>query len=150
MVTLTFTTVLDELQRGLVDEDEAPEVVDRGYWEARGSTQTVAEADRVLGLIRSFAPGVELRYNKHYIGFWKDGQAYNFAVMRPRKTVLNLDIRLPRADEREHQLEQAGLDLLDYDKRWGAYRIRFSIGDLSKHGPLVTEFLQAAFEARGA
>lgn len=149
-VTLTFTTVLDELQRGLDEDDaEGAEVVDRAYWESKGSPQMVAEADKVLGLARSFAPGVELRYNKHYLGFWKDGQAYNFAVLRPRKSAVNLDIKLPRSDEREQQLHQAGLDLQDYDKRWGAYRIRLSLGDAGKHGPLLTEFLKAAYDARG-
>lgn len=149
-VTLTFTTVLDELQRGLDEDDPGTEVVDRAYWEAKGSPATVAEADKVVGLARSFAPGVEPRYNKHYIGFWKDGQAYNFAVLRPRKTVVNLDIKLARSDDREQQLHEAGLDLQDYDKRWGAYRIRLSLGDASKHGALLTEFLKAAYEARGA
>jgi hypothetical protein len=150
-ITLSFTTVLDELTRGLDEEDAgSAEVVDRTYWESKGSPQTVVEADRIVAAVHSFAPGVELRYNKHYIGFWKDGQAYNFAVCRPRKNVINLDIRLPRLEERENQLEQAGLELLDYDKRWGAYRIRLSVGDFSKHEALMTELLKAAYDARGA
>ena len=150
-MTLTFTTVLDELQRGL-DEEEADsaEPVDREYWEAKGSRSTVAEVDSVLGIVRSFAPGVDLRYNKHYIGFRKDGQAYNFAVNRPRKNIVNLEIKIPRSDEQDQRLEQAGVDLAEYDKRWGAYRIRLSAGDAAKHKEVLTEFLHAAFNARGA
>src|SRR4051812_46632196 len=56
-VALVFTTVMDELQRGLVDEDEeVSAVTDRAYWEERGSKATVAIADRMLELIHSFAP----------------------------------------------------------------------------------------------
>jgi predicted transport protein len=150
-ITLVFTTVLDELTRGLDEEDVgSAEAVDRAYWEAKGSPKTVIEADRILAAVHSFAPGVELRYNKHYIGFWKDGQAYNFALCRPRKNVIGLDIKLLRSEERENQLEQAGLELLEYDKRWGAYRMRLSIGDVNKHETLMTELLKAAYDARGA
>jgi hypothetical protein len=151
VMTLTFTTVLDELQRGLdEDEPEAAEPVTREYWEGRGSPATVAEVDKVLGLVRSFAPGVGIRYNKHYIGFAKDGQAYNFAVHRPRKSIVSLEIRVPRSDEQDQRLEKAGVDLAEYDKRWGAYRIRLSPGDAERHREVLTELLHAAFDARGA
>lgn len=150
-MTLTFTTVLDELQRGL-DEDEegTTEVVDRGYWESRSSPKIVAEADQVLSIVQAFAPGVGLRYNKQYIGFAKDGQAYNFAVNRPRKNAMTLSIKLARSDEQDQRLEGAGVDLAEYDKRWGAYRLRLSSGDASKHRTVLGEILKAAFEARGA
>ena len=42
-VTLVFTTVMDEMTRGLVDEDEdaAAAPTDRAYWEERGTKATV-------------------------------------------------------------------------------------------------------------
>jgi hypothetical protein len=119
-VVLTFTTVVDELERGLVDEDEVPEVADRAYWENRGNKATVAMADELLELIHQFAPGIELKYNRHYIGLAKNGQPYNFAIFRARKNSLNLDIKLPPTDEYRTKLEEAGLELMEYDKRWGA------------------------------
>lgn len=151
LMTLTFTTVLDELQRGLdEDEPDSAEPVDRDYWDAKGSPKTVAEADKVLDLVRSFAPGVDLKYNKHYIGFTKDGQSTLFALSRAKKKVLNLEIKLPRSDEQDERLEGAGLELAEYDKRWRAYRIRLAPGDVDKHKDILTEFLRAAFDARGA
>lgn len=150
-MTLAFTTVLGELERGLDDDDHAPaEVVDRAFWEAKGSPATVAIADRLLGLVRAFAPQLELRYNKHYIGFAKDGQAFNFAVCRPRRTgFMKVDIRLPQSEGHVQALEQSGLELLDYDKRWGAYRFRLTAADINSHGEMLTEILKAAFDARG-
>src|SRR6266567_2668462 len=48
-VGLIFTTVLDKISLGLVDEDEAgQEPTDRTYWESRGSKKTVALADQML------------------------------------------------------------------------------------------------------
>src|SRR5215210_413537 len=42
-ISLVFTTVMDELSRGLVDDDEEVQAVtDRAYWEDKGSRETVA------------------------------------------------------------------------------------------------------------
>src|SRR5262249_9478374 len=45
-LTLIFTTVVDELSRGVVEEDEDAEAAptDRSYWESKGSKNTVAMA----------------------------------------------------------------------------------------------------------
>jgi hypothetical protein len=109
VTTLTFTTVLDELERAFDEEDDGSEPVDRGYWESKASPKTLTEVDKILTLVRSFAPGIELRYKKHYIGFGKEGQAYLFAVNRPRRSVVSLEIRLPRSDvqDRRRQHDQS-------------------------------------------
>jgi len=64
-VTLVFTKVLDELDRGYIDEDEDAESAptDRSYWEKRGSRATVALADQMLNDIKNLDPNLELKYN---------------------------------------------------------------------------------------
>jgi len=96
--TLIFTKVMDELSRGLVDEDEDAEAApaDRAYWEKKGSKATVQMADELLGIVHEIAPSLELRYNRHYIGLSKDGQPFNFAQFRPRKSTIGLEINLPQ------------------------------------------------------
>ena len=74
-ITLVFTKVLDEVQRGLVDEDEdaisAP--TDRAYWEKdKGTDKTVALMDRIFALVKEGDPDCELKYNKFYVGLIKD------------------------------------------------------------------------------
>ena len=64
---LTFTTVLNEVSLGLVEEDEIKEVTDRNYWEKRGTIKTVALADELVAMINEFTSGYELKYNKFYI-----------------------------------------------------------------------------------
>ena len=72
-VTLVFTTVMDEMVRGIVDEDEDADAAptDRAYWEERGTKATVNLADQLLEIARECDPSLEMKYNKFYIGFLK-------------------------------------------------------------------------------
>ena len=116
-IGLHFTKVLDTVHLGLLDEDEeTAEPTDRNYWETvRGRAQTVALADEILAIAREFVPSAEQRYNKYYIGFWVDGKACNFAICRPQKTALRLEVRLPQEDETSELISECGLDMLDYE-----------------------------------
>lgn len=145
-VSLIFTTVLDELTLGLVDEDEDQEVTDRSYWEKRGTKATVNMADDLLGIVKAFDPKLELKYNKFYIGLAKDGQPNNFAIFRPQKNGLRFEPRLGRSDQIETQLEEAGLEVLDYQQKDRRYRIRLSKGDTKKHSELLTNILRSAYD----
>jgi hypothetical protein len=149
-VSLLFTTVLDEARFGLVDEDEeVQEFTDRAYWEARGSKATVAMADEVLKLVAEFAPGLELKYNKFYIGLATNGVPNNFLIFRPQKSALRLEVRLPPSPETEAMLETAGLDVMDYDKRWGRYRLRLNKGEVVKFTEVLSALSQQAFAVAG-
>jgi len=149
-VSLLFTTVLDEARFGLVEEDEeVQEFTDRAYWEARGSKATVAMADEVLKLVAEFAPGLELKFNKFYIGLATNGIPNNFLIFRPQKSALRLEVRLPPSSETEAMLETAGLDVMDYDKRWGRYRLRLNKGEVAKFTEVLSALSQQAFAGTG-
>lgn len=147
-VALTFTTVLDELSRGLVDDDEeVAEITDRDYWVKRGSQQTVAMADTLLGYINEFAEEpIELKYNKFYIGMMKNDRAFNFTACRPRKKTLGVEIKLPYSDEIQRQIEVAGIDDLGYDKRWNMFRLRLTDKDLKANKDLLVRLMKLAYE----
>ncbi len=147
-VGLIFTKVLDEVQLGLLDEDEVQEPTDRPYWEDKGSPKTVKLADRVLELIHSFAPGYELKYNKHYIGLAQNGQPDNFVIFRPQRTALRFEPKLPKTDETTNRLEEAGLEVLEYDRQFGYYKIRLSGEDIERHREMLTAIMKEAFDAR--
>jgi hypothetical protein len=143
-VGLVFTTVVDLLSLGLVDDDEeGQEPTDRAYWESRGSRKTVGMADQLLGIAKQHDPTLELKYNKFYIGLARNGQPCNFMVFRPKKGFLRFEVRLKNTQETQDRLESAGLDIMDYDSRWGYYRIRLQPGDIDKHN------LHSAPRARG-
>lgn len=150
-VSLVFTTVLDQVQRGLVDEDEeVHEVTDRAYWESRGSKATVSMADELLGIVKQLDPTLELKYNKFYVGLARQGQADNFVVFRPQKNHIRVEPRLDKDEAIEQKIETAGLEVMDYDDRWSRYRIRLSKGDVQKHGELLRDLFAAANKSYGA
>jgi hypothetical protein len=146
--TLIFTKVLDELSRGLVEEDEDAEAApaDRAYWEKKGAT--VQLADELLGIIREIDPSLELRYNRYYIGLSKDGQPFNFAQFRPRKSTINLEINLPQSDDIDKKIDESGLESLEYSTRWERYRLTLHKEDIAKHKALLKELMQAAHQSR--
>ena len=146
-IILNFTTVLDELTLGLVEEDEdIREVVDRAYWENRGTKTTLGMADRVLELIRGFAPQFEPKYNKFYIGLAENGRPNNFASFRPQKNHLRLEIRLKQTEEVGTEMEESGLEVINYDKRHGTYRLRLAGKEIEKQEEILRKLLVSAFE----
>lgn len=144
-VSLVFTKVMDEIQLGLVEEDEElAEVADRAYWERRGTRQTLAMADELLGWLRQIDPGLELKYNKFYIGLAKEGHPNNFVKLRPRKDWIVAELRLDPSDETQARLEDAGVELLEYSSRYGRYRIRLTKADLANSKELLVELMRRA------
>lgn len=151
--TLIFTKVLDQVERGLVDEDEdaisAP--TDRSYWERQKATpKTLALMDRLFKLLKEADPDVELKYNKFYVGLSKLGRAENYVTFIPRKTWMTLEPKLPQSEETEELLDKAGLETLGYSSRWGNYRIRVTEKDLQAHEALFRDLIKMAREFRGA
>jgi hypothetical protein len=145
-IGLVFTTVVDQMALGLVDEDEeVQETTNRAYWEQRGSKKTLAIADQLLDFAREHDKALELKYNKFYIGLAKAGQPSNFVIFRPKKEFLRFELRLKSASETQEYLESAGLDVMDYEKRWGRYRIRLQPGDVDKHRKVIAEVISRAY-----
>ena len=114
-VGLHFTTILDTVKLGYLDEDEdIAEPSDRNYWETkRGTKETVLYADKVLELVQSFIPSAKLNYNRHYIGLLIDGRVMNFATFKPQKKALGLNIPLPQSDEVDEVISNSGIDFLE-------------------------------------
>jgi hypothetical protein len=149
-ISLVFTIVMDQLALGLVEDDEEVQAVtDRNFWETeRGTKQTVAMADDLFSLIRGLDSGLELKYNKFYIGLATNGQPNNFVIFRPRKHGINIDVKLPQSAEVDQLFEQAGLDVMDYDKKWGNYRCRLSQEEIKKNTDLLKKLFKRAYDSQ--
>lgn len=145
-IALIFTTILDELTLGVEDDEEEKEVTDRNYWINRGTESTVKMADSLLEIINEFASGYELRYTKFYIGLGIDGQPNNFAVFRPKKSTLSIEIKLPFSEEIQHFIEENELDDMGYLKRWGVFRLRLNKEDINKKRVALKDLLEKAYE----
>jgi hypothetical protein len=147
-IALVFTKVVDELQLGLVDEDEElQEPSDREYWIKRGSQETVKMADEVLAIINEFTADVVFKYNKFYIGLAKNGQPFNFVIFRPRsKGALNVEFKLPYTDDIQTIIDNEGLDDMGYYKKWGNYRVRLTKQDIKNKREILKGLMQKAYE----
>lgn len=149
-LTLNFTTVVDEMTRGLVDEDEDAEAAPatQAYWETKATKETVALVDDMLAMAHTFDAALLLNYTKFYIGMTRAGQVLNFATYRPRKNHLLVGLRVPETDEVSDQIEETGLETQPYDRREGAYRLRLTKKDLAKHQEFLLGLLQLAYQQR--
>jgi hypothetical protein len=146
VVTLFFTTVLDVLTLGTEEDDEA-EVVDRKYWENKGSKDSLELADAIHAIVDGVAPGFSLKYNKHYIGLSIQGVSKNFITMTPRKKAILLAAKLPQAEETQALLEQTDMDIMSYDKQWNQYRVRLTEKDVQQSKATLVQLVQKAYTA---
>jgi len=149
-VGLHFTKVLDVQQLGLVDEDEeVAEVTNRDYWLKRGTPKTVAMADKLLSYIHEFDPDAELNYNKFYIGLKINSRSKNYAIFRPKKNFIGLEIKMPQTEENDEIINQAEIANLDYSKRYGYYRLSIYERDLEAKSDFIKKLLLDAKERFG-
>jgi predicted transport protein len=101
--------------------------------------------DELFGMVKQLDPELELKYNKYYIGLAKNDQPNNFALFRPKKEWLRLELRLPRSEELQRRLEDAGIDVMDYDTRFSKFRVRLGRADLTTHRELLADLLRQAY-----
>ena len=149
-VGLHFTKVLDVQQLGLVDEDEeVAEITNRDYWLKRGTPKTVGMADKLLSYIHEFDPDAELNYNKFYIGLKINSRSKNYAIFRPKKNFIGLEIKMPQTEENDEIINQAEIANLDYSKRYGYYRLSIYERDLEEKSDFIKKLLLDAKERFG-
>jgi hypothetical protein len=101
--------------------------------------------DQVLHMVHEFDPGLELKYNKFYIGLAEGGQPHNFIVMRSRKNTLVLTIRLKQSVDIESRLEESGIGAPEFDKRESGYRIRLGADDVTARQKILRELIEMAY-----
>jgi hypothetical protein len=144
-LVLQFVKVVDERVLGEDDEggDEPP--ANRQYWEERGSKASVAIADECLGILREVVDGLELKYNRHYIGLAERGVAHNFVTFRPKREFVRVSARIGDTDAWAGRLEDAGLVVLEGGRRRGALIFRMEKGDAQKYHALLKELFTAAY-----
>jgi hypothetical protein len=69
----------------------------------------------------------------------------NFIIFRPKKSFLRIEPRLKNTIETTEKLENAGLDVMDYDNRWGRYRIRLKPEEVENQKEILSEVVKEAF-----
>lgn len=146
---LTFVKVLDELEYGLVGEDEPlAEPTDRSFWETkRGTKRTLSQTDDLLRLVNEVEPRASLKYNKYYIGLEIQGAPFNFVTFMPRKAHVIMNLKLPQETETDELLEGAGFETLNYDSQWRQYRVRIGANPDDSQSEVLRQLVQRAKDA---
>ena len=107
-LALIFTKVLDRITAGDEEEDEF-ELTDRKYWEGKSTQGQLKIVDEVFARCAPLN-GYEMKYNKFYIGFTKNGIATNPITFRPRKKYTYINFyRVAESDGFTERLEETGL-----------------------------------------
>jgi hypothetical protein len=144
VLTLNATRVLDLALPAPEEEDEPGQETNRSYWQPKTSPALLKLADQLLDVINEKGPGLSLKYNKHYIGLQRDGMPDNFIIFRPQKKHMLWEVRIDRNEELDARLEESGLTMLPYDKRWKHYRLQIVPGDLKEQQALFTDLIRMA------
>lgn len=144
-VMLVFNKVLDEVRLGLVDDDEDIQTAtDRTYWETYAGKPSLHMVDECFALLREVDSTIELKYNKFYIGLARNGKVSNFVTFQPRKESVKFEPKIERSEEMDQLLAGTDLDVMDYDSRWGRYRIRLTKGQVRTHRDLLKQLAEQA------
>ncbi len=148
-VVLQFIRVLDIYDEvaGEPEEEEASELVDRGYWEKKSKPESLAVVDAIKALTPT-AKGEEpkITYNKHHIAMRTSG--YNFCWFHPRKVTTKCHIHLKvGADKRPEmitRLEQAGIEASNLSRN--QIILHLNLKDIQEHRDLISDVVRIAEE----
>jgi len=148
-IVLNFTKVLDVVEPGEDDDDtEAEEeTVDRGYWEKKGSKESLGVVDSCLSTIQRFAPNLSLKYNKFYIGLSDQVRPKNFVIFRPKRQFVRVEPKIRDRQKWAERLETAGIVVLP----GGRTRLHFRLAraEAETRSELLRELLQESYSERG-
>lgn len=145
-IGLNFVRVLDEVALGIEETEDTPgEPTDRAYWEKRGTKESVSIVDVCFGLLREVSPGLELKYNKYYIGLSEHGRANNFVTFAPRKQFVVTDVELSDPKLWRDRLEEGSFDLFSDEPGRSRIRFRLTKSDVSKNKDLLRELLETSY-----
>ena len=146
-VALTFTKVIDEVNLGLMEEDEPIAIpTDRTYWEKQSSKKMLELTDKLFDVLAETNPGIDKKYNKYYIGILNNGIATNYCSFVPRKDSVIVCFKIRQTSELTEQLENSDFDTLSYDSQWKQYRIRLKKMPDGDDKKLFNELIQYAME----
>ena len=134
-ITLSFSTVVNELSLSFVGEDEETDATptDRNYWISRASKSTVEFADKLLEFAKQVCgdDSLELKYTKHYIGVMKDERPFNFLTFVPGKSHIILGVKLFRDEVADEAIDVADIATLGHNG-WG-YRLSLREQDIENN-----------------
>lgn len=142
-VALHFTKILDRVQLGVPEEEEASEPANRAYWEKRSCPAMLKISDALLGIVKAGEPNIEENYNRYYIGLLRNNVAANYCYFKPKKAFVHMFFRIGKPDDEQmKRLEDADIEA-EYTK-WNVLKMKFSQSPTSQQIELIKQFVELA------
>lgn len=127
-VSLFFTKIVNEVELGYEEDSDYKEPEkDRNYWENKASPETLKLVDELHDEVLKISGGYTLKYNKNYIGLFKQNKAQNFVIFKPNKSNLNLALKCKLPDEKILEIENKGIDVFKYNIHWKEHIISLTV-----------------------
>ena len=142
-IALHFTKILDRVQLGVPEEEEASEPANRAYWEKRSCPAMLKISDALLGIVKAGEPNIEENYNRYYIGLLRNNVAANYCYFKPKKAFVHMFFRIGKPDDEQmKRLEDADIEA-EYTK-WNVLKMKFSQNPTSQQIELIKQFVELA------
>ncbi|HSY19702.1 MAG TPA: hypothetical protein VK815_15270 [Candidatus Acidoferrales bacterium] len=147
-VALIFSKIIDELHLGPDDTGTGSSrgTYTRADWENENPKQMLEMIDELFAGLKAIDSKYDLKYNKYYIGVSYAGSANNIVQFRPKKNFLKLTVYLPQSDELEKKMDEAGVEVLDYDTKWRTYTFRVTPDSYRKNKGLFAGLMNSAYD----
>ncbi len=147
-VSLFFTKIIDEIQFSPVEEGNIEYIEkDRAYWEHKASTDTLILVDEIYKDILSISNEFNLKYNKHYIGLFRNNKANNFLLFRPNKSNLNLALKCQLPETMILDLEKQGINVFKFDVNWKEQKLGLTREIIESKRAAIVEVIKYAYSA---
>jgi hypothetical protein len=147
--SLLFTTVLDYSPKGIEEESESIELVDRTTWEKKSNAATVAYIDTLLSGVKSIDASIGPNYNQGYIGVQIAGRAKNFVYFQPQARALRMYPSIASYKELDDELDKQGINW-EYDGvRSKRYKIRITQKDFASQADFLKSLVVRAYKESG-
>lgn len=145
---LVFTKILDEIIPGEDEEDETE--VNRAYWKARLSKESLATLDKCLAILRGINPKLSLTYREPYVGLADSKRVNNFVVFKKAKQkFIRVEVKIDDKDYWTTQIEEAGLQLLPSNSTRSRLIFQISFDEIKKKGSLLGKLFELSYKEHG-
>lgn len=146
-IVLQFTRVLDIYEFGGEPEDEeSAEPVDRGYWEKKANSESLAVVETIRGLTPTSNGEPRITYNRGHIALGTSG--FNFCWFHPRKATpychMHIKVGAENRPEVIRRLGDAGIEADNHSR--GSIRLHLGTKDLQEHRELISNVIRGAEE----
>ena len=143
--SLIGTKVIDLMPIGDEEEDQR-QIADKAYWDQHKSQSSIKIINRLLELTKTIRPEATPRYTRSYVSVTLDGRVRNFLLFSDKRSAVGAGFRIPKDEALTKWIDDKGLNLHNYDERYGFYNIRVRESDLEGREEALLELIRKAID----